>query len=335
MGDILNLDYGNIKEEEKILHKKFKSITEGLDWNTFPMRLLELSQKFRWSAYEIDFSKDREDWNKNMKPSDRMQTKLISSLFLAGEECVARDIIPLIYAMEEMGLIEEVLYLTHFAQEEANHTVGFRRWFESVGETQGIYEFTLKNEPYRKLFYEIIPTNMKKLYSDPSPENVIRAVTSYMFIVEGILAETGYYAYSKSYEQILPVMPGLYKMIKLIARDESRHISFGAYVTALMISMYGESLFEEFNKYFESLVQEIAFPLINEIRKILLSNSWREEDKGPLFNYLILSDEGFKDIMDFAMNMFQRRYSVIHRAVKMKPEHVRRLHLREMNIVEE
>jgi ribonucleoside-diphosphate reductase beta chain len=130
-------------------------------------------------------------------------------------------------------------------------------------------------------------------------------------------------------------MPGLYKMIKLIARDESRHISFGAYVTALMISMYGESLFEEFNKYFESLAQEIAFPLINEIRKILLSNSWREEDKGPLFNYLILSDEGFKDIMDFAMNMFQRRYSVIHRAVKMKPEHVRRLHLREMNIVEE
>ncbi|MFZ8848924.1 MAG: hypothetical protein ACO2OV_01655 [Thermoproteota archaeon] len=96
MGDILNLDYGNIKEEEKILRKKFKSITEGLDWNTFPMRLLELSQKFRWSAYEIDFFKDREDWNKNMKPSDRMQTKLISSLFIAGEECVARDIIPLI-----------------------------------------------------------------------------------------------------------------------------------------------------------------------------------------------------------------------------------------------
>ncbi|AAY81498.1 R2-like ligand-binding oxidase [Sulfolobus acidocaldarius] len=330
---MINSEYGNTTKEGKILHNKFKSTVEGLDWNTFPMRLFEIGEKFRWTAYELDFSKDREDWKK-LKPSDRTQNKIISSYFLAGEECVARDILPLANAMEELGLIEEALYLTQFARDEANHTVAFRKWFESVGETEGIYDFTYKNEPYRRLFYEIIPTDMRRLYNDPSPENIVRAVVSYNFVAEGILAETGYYGYVKGYEKILPALPGLYKMVKLITRDEARHISFGAYVAALMISMHGDSVLNEFNRYFGQLTQEIGFPLIEANRKIQLSYDWKEEDKGPLYKYFVESEEGFQDVMSFATRMFQQRYAVIERAVKMRPEQVRRLHLRDIGIEE-
>ncbi|AOL17426.1 ribonucleotide-diphosphate reductase subunit beta [Sulfolobus sp. A20] len=328
---VINPDYGNENKEGKILHKKFKSTVEGIDWNSFPMRLFELGEKLRWNAYELDFSQDAEQW-KNMKPSDKMQTKVTSSYFIAGEECVARDILPLAQVMEELGFVEETLYLTQFARDEANHTVAFRRWFESVGETEGIYEYTYQNEPYRKLFYEIIPTNMRSLYKDPSPENIIRAVVSYMFVAEGILAETGYYGFVKGYEKVLPVLPGLYKMVKLIVRDEARHISFGAYVAALMISMHGERLLKEFINYFNSLSQEVAFPLIEVNRKILLSPKWRDEDIGPLFNYFTKSDEGFKDVLEFAGRMFQQRYAVIEKAVKLKPEQVRRIHLKDFGL---
>lgn len=138
----------------------------------------------------------------------------------------------------------------------------------------------------------------------------------------------------KGYEKILPALPGLYKMVKLITRDEARHISFGAYVAALMISMHGDSVLNEFNRYFGQLTQEIGFPLIEANRKIQLSYDWKEEDKGPLYKYFVESEEGFQDVMSFATRMFQQRYAVIERAVKMRPEQVRRLHLRDIGIEE-
>lgn len=325
-------DFKNEFLGERVIHKKFKVTTEGYEWDSFPMRLFRIGEKLAWNPYDIDFSQDVIDWQTRMKPADKLSILGISSLFSAGEECVARDIIPMIYAVEELGLIEETLYLTQFARDEAVHAIAFRRWFESVGETKNIHHLTVQNEPYKKLIYEIIPTDMRRLYKDSSPENIIKAAISYNLIVEGTAAETGYYTYGKMYE-IYPALPGLVKMTRLIARDEARHISYGTYIIALMVSMYGEEMFEVFSKYFSSL-SNLIIDLINSQVKFLTSKNWGEHDKGPIYNYFT-SEEGINELLSYAQKMFQIRYNVIQKAIKMEPKDVRKLKLSEIGIDEE
>jgi ribonucleoside-diphosphate reductase beta chain len=322
-------DFGNEEIEGKVIHKKFKATTQGFEWDSFPMKLYMLGEKLSWSSLQIDFNKDAIDWKNNMKEADKFTVLGTSSFFLAGEECVARDIIPMISAMEELGFIEEAMYLTQFAKEETNHAIGFRRWFEVIGETEKLDYYTKQNEGYRKLFYEIIPTDMKRLYKDPSPENIVKAAISYNLVAEGIGAETGYYSYIKGY-QINPVLPGLISMIRLIARDESRHVSFGAYVISLMISNFGKELYEVYTNYFTQLAPLIS-QLIEQQRKFLLSPNWREEDKGPLFKYFT-SDEGVNDLLSYAQKMFLMRNNLIERSVKMKSEEVRKMGLKELGL---
>ena len=53
--------------------------------------------------------------------------------FMVGEEAVTLDIIPLLRAMSDMGRLEDTMYLSMFAMEEAKHIDFFRHWFDAVG----------------------------------------------------------------------------------------------------------------------------------------------------------------------------------------------------------
>ena len=53
--------------------------------------------------------------------------------FMVGEEAVTLDIVPLLRCMSDLGRLEDTMYLSMFAMEEAKHTDMFRRWFDAVG----------------------------------------------------------------------------------------------------------------------------------------------------------------------------------------------------------
>jgi ribonucleoside-diphosphate reductase beta chain len=71
---------------------------------------------------------------------------------------------------------------------------------------------------------------MDRLLTDDSPENRARALCHYHLIVEGVLAQTGYYGLSQVYggdREDVPELPGPVEGLRLIRQDEGHHVGFG------------------------------------------------------------------------------------------------------------
>lgn len=213
----------------------YRSISRtGIDFDSVPMRLFQKSKRLgTWDPMSFDLNQDRTDW---LALSPARQDDLLgtTTLFQAGEEAVTVDLLPLVLAIARRGLLEEEIYLTSFLWEEAKHTEFFRLWLDAVpaASDQDLHERIGPN--YRRLFFEELPGTMGRLLDDGSDEALTRALATYNMIVEGVLAETGYHSYTRQLESGR-LFPGLAAALKVISRDETRHIRFGVYMLQRLI----------------------------------------------------------------------------------------------------
>lgn len=206
--------------------------SRGILEDSLPYRLYQKAKKFGvWNPSDIDFSQDAEDWKKMNAEQQEAILRLIS-MFQAGEEAVTLDLLPLIMTVAKEGRLEEEMFLTTFLFEEAKHTEFFRLVLNAIGEKGDLSHF--HSPTYKKIFYEILPASMERLVTDQSPEAIAEASTVYNMFVEGVLAETGYYSFYNSLED-LGYMPGLLKGIGHLKRDESRHIGYGTFLLQRLI----------------------------------------------------------------------------------------------------
>ncbi|HST90215.1 MAG TPA: ribonucleotide-diphosphate reductase subunit beta, partial [Ktedonobacterales bacterium] len=150
----------------------------GLRQELPPMRLWHKAKKLGiWNPRDIDFSRDILDWQ---AMSERQRTGIArqSALFLAGEESVTLDLLPLIMVIAREGRIEEEMYLTSFLWEEAKHVEGFRRFFDEVAQDHS--DLSHYHGPnYRRIFCEELPNAMNRLLTDASPVAQVRASVTY------------------------------------------------------------------------------------------------------------------------------------------------------------
>ncbi|MFC4767419.1 R2-like ligand-binding oxidase [Effusibacillus consociatus] len=218
------------------MNRQYQSTT-GLDTNSLPFRLYQKAKMFgQWDPLAIDFSKDKEDW-KRFSADERHFILLVLSQFQAGEEAVTVDLLPLVMAIAEQGHLEEEMYLTTFLFEEAKHVEFFRLFFDSVGHTEELAPNTSEN--YNRIFSIELPTAMKRLRTDTSPEAIANASVTYNMFVEGVLAETGYYGFQQSCARN-NILPGLLAGLEHTKRDESRHIGYGTFLLQRLISQDGD-----------------------------------------------------------------------------------------------
>ncbi len=215
-------------------HTSFATTTRGLNRDLPPMRLYEKAKKLGiWNPSDIDFSKDKLDWA-TFKDDEKDLIWLLLALFVAGEEAVTLDLLPLIEVVAREGRIEEEMYLTTFLFEEAKHTDFFRRFLDEVCDASvDLSHYHTDN--YKQIFYEALPEALLGLKNDSSPAAQIRASVTYNMVVEGVLAETGYHAFFTMLERN-DLMPGLRKGISLLKQDESRHIAYGVYLLSRLIA---------------------------------------------------------------------------------------------------
>jgi ribonucleoside-diphosphate reductase beta chain len=199
----------------------------GLDFDYLPMRLFVQGQDRFWKANDIDFSRDAEDWQDLTGPEREAALYLCAS-FIAGEEAVTEDIQPFMQAMSAEGRLEDEMYLTQFAFEEAKHTEVFRRWLDAVGVSEDLHRYIEDNPGYRAIFYEQLPEALDRLLEDASPAAQIRASVTYNHIVEGMLALTGYHAWNLVCKG-RDIMPGMQEIVKRIGDDERRHMAWGTF----------------------------------------------------------------------------------------------------------
>ena len=217
----------------------YASTTRGINRESLPFKLFEKGKKFgTWDPRDIDFSKDKADWD---SLTDAQQESVITliSFFYSAEEAVTTDILPMIYAISKTGHFEEEMYLTSFLFEEAKHADFFSLALEKI-EFKG--DLNARHTPaYRKLFDELLPQTMERLLVDQSPKAIADACVVYNMFAEGVLAETGYWSFYANLAKINK-MPGLLEGIKNIKRDESRHIGFGTFLLQRLISEDSEML---------------------------------------------------------------------------------------------
>ncbi len=194
--------------------------------------LYKLWERQQWATQDIDFTQDRIDWHERIDPEERYQRMYGLSSFFIGEQRVAAELGPMMRAApdEEMRL-----FLCTQIADEARHVAFFNRFYEEVGvlESDNLKDRLAEtsehlNENFNTLFDDMLKKRVDRLAEHPEDtETLVEAVTLYHMVIEGMLALTGQH-FIISYNEEQGTLPGFVEGFGKVARDEHRHVAFGA-----------------------------------------------------------------------------------------------------------
>ena len=195
-------------------------------------QLYELWERQQWATQDLDFTRDRIDWHERIPEEERFQRMYGLSAFFIGEQRVAAELGPMMRAApdEEMRL-----FLCTQIADEARHMAFFDRFYSEVGvlESESLQERLDEtgahlNPEFGVLFDEMLRSRVDRLATDPEDlETLVEAVTIYHMVVEGMLALTGQH-FIMDYNERMGTLPAFVQGFTLVARDEHRHVAFGA-----------------------------------------------------------------------------------------------------------
>jgi Ribonucleotide reductase, small chain/SCP-2 sterol transfer family len=185
-------------------------------------------ERGNWSATQLDFATDREEWQTGFTDLQRRAALWNYSLFFHGEDTVADDLAPFIDAAPRE---EQKYFLATQQVDEARHAVFFHRFMhEVVGHGATIAEALEDTRP--QLTWGFVKTFEKldqvtdELRRDHSRTALARAVTMYHVVVEATLAQPGQH-FIAHYLEERELLPGFRAGMRNVALDEQRHIGFG------------------------------------------------------------------------------------------------------------
>lgn len=291
------------------VHTHFITTSErGLNREHPAMKMFQKAKQLGiWDPAAIDLTQDRADWQ-TFTDEQKDATLRLISLFQAGEESVTLDLLPLIQVIASEGRLEEEIFLTSFLFEEAKHVEFMNRFLTEVAEVRGEDLSRYHTPSYRRIFYEALPQAMHRLTYDPSPIAQAEASVTYNMIVEGVLAETGYYGFFQAYKR-QQKMPGLVQGIAKMMQDESRHIAFGVYLLSRLIAEHGDPVWHAIQERMNLLLPD-ALGVVQEVFEPYEPNMPFGLDKQEFLNY--------------AMVQFTRRDNRLARARRLSLEQLYR-----------
>jgi len=206
-------------------------IDRGIENMPSYMDLYRRWESQQWAVSDLDFSLDRQDWLESSE-QDQKATLWSHRLFFNGEERVTATLAPFVWAAPTPEI--EVFLSTQMV-DEARHTVFFERWWREVcgtsakDMTQLLVEIRPEaNEGYNTLFYDRLPSTAQRLASNPRDfDAFVEGVTLYHIVIEATIALTGQRFELEAMREQGLTDRGFYQGFTAVARDESRHVSFG------------------------------------------------------------------------------------------------------------
>jgi ribonucleoside-diphosphate reductase beta chain len=194
-------------------------------------QLYELWERQQWRTQDLDFEQDRADWE-SFPEQERFQRMYGLSSFFIGEQKVTDELGPIIVAVptEDMKI-----FLSTQVADEARHVRFFDRFYAEVGvlESGGLSDRLREtsahlNPAFNELFDGMLHARTRRLSEEPGDmEALVEAITLYHMVIEGMLALTGQH-FIIDYNTREGVLPAFVEGFNLVARDEHRHVAFGA-----------------------------------------------------------------------------------------------------------
>src|SRR6187397_911064 len=191
-----------------------------------------LWERQQWQTQELDFSRDREDWNERFSEEERFQRMYGLSAFFIGEQNVAEELGPI---MRAAPTEDQKIFLCTQIADEARHVRFFERFYREVGvlQSDGLAEMLAEtsehlNEEFGRLFDGMLKERTDRLSVEPEDtEALVEAVTIYHMVIEGMLALTGQH-FIMDYNESQGTLPAFVEGYQNVARDEHRHVAFGS-----------------------------------------------------------------------------------------------------------
>jgi ribonucleoside-diphosphate reductase beta chain len=264
-------------------------------------QLYELWERQHWSVQDIDFSVDRRQWHEQFDTEERFMRMYGLSSFFVGEQRVAADLAPI---MRAAPTEEQRIFLCTQMADEARHVAFFDRFYAEVGvlESETLaarLEETSRhlNESFGMVFDEQLGSRVDRLAREPEDlETLVEAVTIYHMVVEGMLALTGQH-FIIDYNERMGTLPGFVRGFTNVARDEHRHVAFGARFLREMAHL---------DPAFEQAIQR-SLAEVGPVAEAVLRPPWAD----PSDEDAQLLGATVRETREFAMRALERRLKVI------------------------
>jgi ribonucleoside-diphosphate reductase beta chain len=262
-------------------------------------QLYNLWERQQWATQDIDFTQDRIDWHERIPEEERFQRMYGLSSFFIGEQKVAEELGPMMRAAptEEMRI-----FLCTQIADEARHVRFFNRFYDEVGvlEADTLQDRLVEtsahvNPEFDQLFDEMLKSRVDHLARKPEDlVALVEAVTLYHMVIEGMLALTGQH-FILQYNEEVGTLPGFVEGFNKIARDEHRHVAFGA--------RFLREMAQEDPKYADAMTRTLSE--VAPIADGVLQPKWYVEGETEVLGATM------EETRAFAMKALERRLKVI------------------------
>jgi ribonucleotide reductase beta subunit family protein with ferritin-like domain len=232
-----------------------------------------------WNVDDIDLTQDVKDWDR-IEEDQKRGLLGVTVRFLAGEQAVTDELVPMIAASHALGRFDWVTFLSTFLMEEAKHAEFFVRWHDEVVgalEPEEVAQhFVVRGATVdptgrfevRDVLHEALPRYGRELLEASMGDDTeriertfVRFSAAYNAFVEGVLT-------MPSYEIVIDTtvlwdaFPGLREGFRLILGDEGRHITFGTGVCRTLIEKnpdYEREVHDVFDTYRGNVVGLVEY----------------------------------------------------------------------------
>jgi ribonucleoside-diphosphate reductase beta chain len=264
-------------------------------------QLYELWERQHWSVQDIDFSVDCRQWHEQFDAEERFMRMYGLSAFFVGEQRVTAELGPIVRAAPTE---EQRVFLCTQMADEARHVAFFDRFYAEVGvlESETLtarLEETSEhlNESFGTVFDEQLGLRVDRLAREPEDlETLVEAVTIYHMVLEGMIALTGQH-FIIDHNERMGTLPGFVQGFTNVARDEHRHVAFGARFLREMAHL---------DPAFEQAIQR-ALAEVGPVAEAVLRPPWAD----PSDEDAQLLGASVRETREFAMRALERRLKVI------------------------
>jgi ribonucleoside-diphosphate reductase beta chain len=262
--------------------------------------LYELWERQQWAVQELDFTQDRIDWHERIDAEERYARMYGLSSFFIGEQRVAAELGPMMRAVPDEDM--RIFLCTQIA-DEARHVAFFDRFYREVGVLEaddlgGRLAETSEhlNPEFGVLFDDMLKRRVDRLATEPEDlEALVEAVTIYHMVIEGMLALTGQH-FIIDYNEREGTLPAFVEGFTNIARDEHRHVAFGA--------RFLRDMSQQDARYTAAIQRALAE--VAPVAEGVLKPKWAPDDEN-----VELFGTSIADTRAFALKALERRMKVI------------------------